>query len=320
MKVLVTGISSKVANLVAERLLAGGHEVVGIDRRPWPDAPRGVEMHEVDLRKRAAEEVFRKSRPDAVIHMATVTHLVARSEERYRINLGGTRAVFDHSRAYGVKQVIFVGRHTYYGAAPDAPLYHAEDDPPMAMTTFPELSDLVAADLYAAMALWRAPEITTSVLRICYTLGPSGTGTLCAFVRGPRVPTILGFDPLFQFMHERDVASAITVALDAKLRGVFNVAGPQPVPLSVLIHETGRKHIALPEFIFNGLLGRFGLPKLPPGALTHIKHPVVIDAAPFRAATGFTYALDEVQTMHDFRAAFPLPVKAGRGRRAVTST
>ncbi len=311
MRVLITGISSKVANLVAERLLAGGHEIIGIDRRAWPDAPPGVEMHEVDIRKRAAEDVFRKSRPDAVVHMATVTHLVARSEERYRINLGGTRAVFDHARTYGVKQVIFVGRHTYYGAAPDSPLYHSEDEPPMAMTTFPELSDLVAADLYATTALWRTPDVTTCVLRICYTLGPTGTGTLCAFLRGRRVPSILGFDPLFQFIHERDVARAIALALDKKLRGVFNVAGPQPVPLSLVIRETGRKPFPIPEIVFNALLGRFGLPRLPPGALTHIKYPVVIDASAFRAATGFTYEIDEVQAMHEFRAAFPPPAKKG---------
>ncbi|MFS8065669.1 MAG: SDR family oxidoreductase, partial [Byssovorax sp.] len=288
MKVLIPGISSKIGNLVATELLAKGHEVIGIDRRPWPDAPAGVEMHEVDIRKRAAEDVFRKARPDAVIHMATVTHLVARSEERYKINLGGTRAVFDHCRDHGVGQVIFVGRHTYYGAAPDAPLYHSEDDPPMAVTTFPELADLVAADLYATTALWRHPELTTSVLRICYTLGPTRQGTLAAFLRGPRVPVIMGFDPLFQFMHEIDTARAIVLALEKKIRGVYNVAGPQPVPLSVVAREAGRTVIPLPEKVFTMLLGRFGLPKLPPGAITHIKYPVVVDSASFRAATGFT--------------------------------
>ena len=96
-------------------------------------------------------------------------------------------------------------------------------------------------------------------------IGPTGTGTLCAFARGPRVPSILGFDPLFQFMHERDVARAISLALARKIRGVFNVAGPQPVPLSVLIRETGRRPFPLPEIVFNALLGRFGLPKLPRG-------------------------------------------------------
>ena len=309
MRVLITGIASKVANVVAERLLAGGHEIIGIDRRPWPGAPAGVSMHEVDIRKRAAEDVFRKTRPEAVVHMATVTHLVARSEDRYRINLGGTRAVFDYARAHGVGQVVVVGRHTYYGAAPDSPLYHTEDEPPMAVSTFPELSDLVAADLFATTALWRSPELTTAVLRFCYTLGPTGTGTLCAFLRGPRVPTILGFDPLFQFMHERDVASAIAIALERRVRGVYNVAGPQPVPLSTLIRQTGRKSIALPEILFAKLLGRFGLPRLPEGALEHIKYPVVIDGAAFRKLTGFTYEVDEMQAMHQYRQAFPVPVK-----------
>jgi UDP-glucose 4-epimerase len=134
-------------------------------------------------------------------------------------------------------------------------------------------------------------------------------GTLCGYLRGARVPTLLGFDPLFQFMHERDVAKAICLALDKRLRGVFNVAGPQPVPLSVVIRETGRRPVALPEWVFNALLGRFGLPRLPPGALEHIKYPVVVDASPFRAATGFTYEIDEMRAMHEYLAAFPLPVK-----------
>ena len=306
MKVLIPGISSKIGNLVAIELLAKGHEVIGIDRRPWPDAPPGVEMHEIDIRKRAAEDVFRKARPDAVIHMATVTHLVTRSEDRYKINLGGTRAVFDNCRAHGVRQVIFVGRHTYYGAAPDAPLYHGEDDPPMAVTTFPELADLVAADLYASTALWRYPELTTSVLRICYTLGPTRQGTLATFLRGPVVPVILGFDPLFQFMHEIDTARAIVLTLEKSLRGVYNVAGPQPVPLSVLARAAGRTVVPLPEAVFNFLLGRFGLPKLPPGAITHIKYPVVVDSSAFRTATGFTHTIDEVAAVREYREAFPV--------------
>jgi UDP-glucose 4-epimerase len=307
MRILIPGISGRLGTVLAERLLAEGHEVIGMDRRRWPDAPPGVEMHEIDIRKREAEDVFRKRRPEAVIHMATVTHLFSeRTEERYRINLGGTRAVFNHCQAYGVEHAIFVGRHTYYGASSDSPLYHTEDEPPMAMTTFPELSDLVAADLYAGTALWRFPELRTTVLRFCYTLGRTGHGTLAAFLRGPRVPSVLGFDPLYQFMHESDVASAISTTLSKKLRGVYNVCGPQPVPISVIIRETGRSSLPLPESVFSMLLGRFGLPKLPPGAIAHIKYPVVIDGAAFREATGFKHEVDEIRAMREFRDAFPI--------------
>lgn len=305
MRILIPGIAGGVGRIVARMLRDAGHTVSGIDRRPWKDAPADIEVHEVDLRKRAAEDVFRKVKPEVVVHMATVTHLMQRSEDRYRINLGGTRAVFDYAKAYGVEHVVFVGRHTYYGAAADSPLYHTEDEPPMGLSNFPELADLVAADLYACTALWRHPDLKTSVLRFCYTFGPTGQGTLATFIRGNRVPTILGHDPLFQFIHETDVARAIALTVDKRPMGVFNVAGPQPVPLSVIIKETGRVHIPLPEWVFANALGRFGLPKLPSGALDHIKYAITIDASAFRKAVGFVHDISEHRAMQEYREAFP---------------
>jgi UDP-glucose 4-epimerase len=304
-RVVIPGASGAIARKVAVRLQGEGHEVVGIDRRPWHDAP--IEFHNVDVRKRGAEDVFRKARPQAVVHMATVTSLVVSGEERYQINLGGTRAVFDYSRAYGVEHCVFVGRHTFYGAGPDLPLFHTEDEPPMALGTFPELADLVAADLFAATALWRFPEIATTVLRVCYTLGPSGHGTLASFMRGKRVPLVLGFDPLFQFMHEDDLVSAIALTLGKRPRGVFNVAGPQPLPLSNVVREAGRTPVPVPEMILNAMIGRLGFPKLPPGALQHVKYPVVVDARSFRDKTGFVHAYDELDAIRSFREAFPRP-------------
>jgi UDP-glucose 4-epimerase len=110
---------------------------------------------------------------------------------------------------------------------------------------------------------------------------------------------------MFQFMHEDDVVTAIVLALEKKPRGIFNVAGPDPVPLSVIIRETGRRAIPLPEFVINMSLGRMGLPKLPRGAVEHIKYSVVVDAAAFRNATDFRHAFDEAATMRAFREAFP---------------
>lgn len=75
MKVLVTGIAGAMGRLVGARLLAAGHQVIGIDRRDWSGRPPAIELHQCDVRKRAAEDVFRVTRPDAAIHMATVTHI-----------------------------------------------------------------------------------------------------------------------------------------------------------------------------------------------------------------------------------------------------
>ena len=305
MKVLLTGASGRMGRMVARELAGAGHRVIGVDTRPWDDPPPGAELHRLDIRKRPAEDLFRTRRPEAVIHMATVSHLTHRSESRYRINLMGTRAVFDHAHAYGVERAIFVGRHTYYGAAPDAPLYHTEDDPPLAVHTFPELADLVAADLYAGSALWRFPDLRTSVLRVCYTLGPLGHGPLAVLLGARRVPMVLGFDPLFQVMHERDAARAIAAALEHDLRGVFNVAGPPPVPLSLLIREAGRPAVPVPEPLLPRLLGRLGFPPLPRGAIPHLQHPVVVDATRFGQATGFTHDADVPEILREFRQRFP---------------
>ncbi|MEY2929779.1 MAG: hypothetical protein RL033_528 [Pseudomonadota bacterium] len=318
MKVLLTGISGKLAQKVALELCARGHSVTGIDRRPWPDCPPDIRLVQTDIRKPEAEEEFRAERPDAVIHMATVSHLTTRRDERYRINLGGTQKVFEYCERHGVGQALFVGRHTYYGAVSDAPLYRSEDEPPMALESFPELADLVAADLFAASALWRSPERTTAVLRLVYTLGPSLHGTLASFLRGLRVPMILGFDPLFQFMHEADAVAAIILALERKLRGVFNVAGPQALPLSELIRVTGRVPTRMARVLHPLLLGRFGLPSLAAGAVAHIKYPIVISDRAFREATGFQHQNGEYETLAAFLGACP-PPRSGGASEPVTA-
>jgi UDP-glucose 4-epimerase len=206
-----------------------------------------------------------------------------------------------------VKQVLFVGRHTFYGAAADSPLYHTEDEPPRALEKVPELADLVAADLYAATALWRMPEMITAVLRLVYTLGAPGTGTLASFLRGKRVPMVLGYDPLFHVLQEEDVITALQLALEKRVRGIFNVAGPPPVPFSVIARETGRTPVPLPEALLARLLGRFGFPRLSQGTLSHIKYPIVVDAQRFREATGFRYANDEGRIIRIFRESSPPP-------------
>jgi len=83
------------------------------------------------------------------------------------------------------------------------------------------------------------------------------------------------------------------------------VAGPQPLPLSVIAREAGRTTLPLPEPLLAMLAGRAGLPRLSRGALAHIKYPIVVDASPFKAATGFAARFDELTTVQTFADAFP---------------
>lgn len=301
MKVLITGISGTIGRGVARRLLLEDYEVIGLDQRMWEDPFPGIKVYRKDLRKRPAEDVFREHRPDVIIHLATTAAVTGNRDERFRINLNGTKAVFEFAERYEAKHVVFVGRHTVYGANAHTSLYHREDSPPLGGATFPEIADLVSADLYAGAALWRQPSFDTAVLRCVYTLGPSRQGTLGRFLSGKRVPMILGYDPLFHFMHEFDVEEAIVAAVRHKIRGIFNVAGPQPLPLSHLAAKAGSVPVPMLESVFKVVQGRFGFSSLSERAARHLKYPIVLDDSAFRKATGFQHAYDEIQTIEGFR-------------------
>jgi len=73
--------------------------------------------------------------------------------------------------------------------------------------------------------------------------------------------------------------------------------------LSLLCRATGRVKVPIPEPLLSKVTGRFGFPKLPAGAVSHLKHPIVLDRSAFAAATGFEPEFDEVETMEGFRWA-----------------
>ncbi len=75
-KVLITGIGSGQGQLVARKLLRRqqGYQVIGVDRTPWDDRPRGVGMVLADVRKRKFEDVIRRERPEVIVHLASVRH------------------------------------------------------------------------------------------------------------------------------------------------------------------------------------------------------------------------------------------------------
>ncbi|MBI4575410.1 MAG: NAD-dependent epimerase/dehydratase family protein [Planctomycetes bacterium] len=288
--VLITGIAGGKGQVLARRL-ADRWRVVGVDRLPWRSAPRGVEVHVADLRKRPFQDLVRRRRPAAVVHLALVRHFQVGERERYDINVHGTRRLFEHCVRYGVRRVVVVSSATVYGALEDNPHYLTEEAALNASLLSPEIRDLVQADTLATTFLWRYPDLSTVVLRPVYLVGPSVHSVVCRYLRLRRVPMVLGFDPLFQVMHEEDGIEAIAQAVEVEgLRGVYNVAGPGAVPLSVVIREAGRRPLAVPELLLRPLVGRLFRARafpFPEGSLPFIQYPCTVDGEAFRRATGF---------------------------------
>lgn len=297
-KVLITGISGGQGRLLARRLRQK-YEVCGVDRVPWEGAPRGVRVCILDLRKRALEDLIRAEAPTVVIHLPFDQRFQVEDSERYDINVRGTRRLLDHCVRFSVQKLLLVSSSYVYGASPENPYGVDEDFPLAASRAVPEIRDLVEVDTLASGFLWRFPQLRTCVLRPVGVLGQYIHSMIGHYLREPRVPTVLGFDPMMQFIHEADFSEAVVAALEQGLQGVFNVVGPGEVPLHTAIRESGGMAIALPESILRPMvtrLFRWGLVPYPPGAIDYLKFPITVSGERFRNATRFAcrFGLEEI--------------------------
>ena len=291
-KVLITGIAGGQGQLVARKLLRRprGYQVVGVDRAPWEGRPRGVSMTVADLRKRKFEDVIRRERPDVIVHLASVRHFKAHPAVRHEVNVNGTKRLLDFALSHGVKHVIISSSSYVYGALPENPYYMDESFPLNSSRTYPEMRDLAEMDMLATAYLWRSLEIAITVLRPVNVLGYHVHSAIGRYLRRERVPTVMGFNPMMQFIHEDDLAEAIVLAIECETRGVFNVVGPGAVPLHVAIRETGSTALPLPEFAARPAirqLFRWGIYPFPPRAIDFAKYQCTLDGRRFREATGF---------------------------------
>jgi UDP-glucose 4-epimerase len=200
--------------------------------------------------------------------------------------------------SHGVKQIIVCSSSYVYGALPENPHYMDESFPLNVSRTYPEIRDLAEVDMLTSAFLWQHPETAIAVLRPVNVLGHHVHSAMSRYLRRDFVPTVLGFDPMVQFIHEDDVAAAIVLAIEHNLRGVFNLVGPGAVPLSLAVCETGGTAVPLPEIVVRpavSRLFRWGLYPFPPGAIDFAKYQCTLDGALFQKVTGFTpeYTLEE---------------------------
>ena len=85
-----------------------------------------------------------------------------------------------------------------------------------------------------------------SLLRFSNVLGPDIVTPLSKALELPLVPSIFGFDPRFQFVHEDDVVRAILFVLDRHLPGIYNVAGDGLLPWSEVVRLCGKRTVPMP--------------------------------------------------------------------------
>jgi len=279
--VVVTGISGNLGRSLA-KLLHKRERIIGIDRRPFPGKPKDIEMYQLDLRKRKAEDVFRRNDVQAVIHMGIMHDPRMNEEEHHSFNVVGTTRILEYCARYGVKKVIMLSSANVYGPSPDNSNFLTEDAPLMAASRFSEVRDLTEVDMLAYGFFWKHPDIQTVILRPVHIVGPNIKNAASNYLRLKYPWVLAGFDPIVQLIHVDDAARAMIEALRPEAKGVYNVVGPGEVPLSAIFRELGRTVLPVPHIVARPLLElmfKYHLASFPPPELDHIQFLCAVDGS-----------------------------------------
>ena len=287
--VAITGIAGNLGKALA-RLLHTETRLLGIDRRPFLDRPKDVEHHALDLRKKKVDDVFRRRRPEALIHLGIMHDPRMPFSEVHSFNVLGTQKVLELCARWGVRKVVVLSSANVYGPLPDNSNFLPEETPLGGAVRWSDVRDLVELDMLAQSFLWKHPEIETVILRPVHIVGPTVRNAPSNYLRLARPVTTLGFDPMVQFIHEEDVARALATALRPGVRGVFNVNGPGEIPLSTALRELGRRPLAVPHVLLRPVLRRLfeaRLSSFPPDEIDHLMYLCMVDGSRWEREVGW---------------------------------
>lgn len=286
--VVITGICGRLGKRLA-RALHRERPVIGVDRRPFLDKPKDVVHAQVDLRRKKLKDVLRGDGIEAVIHLGIMHDPRASAAEHHSWNVAGFAKLLEYVAQFKIPKLVVLSSANVYGPQAGNPQFLTEDAPLLGDAHFSEIRDLIEVDMLAQSFFWKQPEIETVVLRPVHILGTVRNAP-SNFLRLPTIPTLLGYDPLVQVIHERDVVEVIRLAMRPGVRGIFNVAGPDPIPLSRMIRVLNQPTVALPFSLAKMLLRRLfslRLSTFPAPELDHIRYVCMVEDRRAREILGF---------------------------------
>jgi UDP-glucose 4-epimerase len=284
--------------------------IVAIDVGAAPTAGRKTRSYDVDLTQPTAEariaEILAAERVDAIAHLAFLaspTHATAWSHELESV---GTMHVAVAAKHAQVRKLVLWSQTWLYGAHPSNPNFLTEKHPLRAPRNEPYFADKVEAEEQARKFGQRSPGVVVTILRTAPILGPTVHNAVTSYLARKLVPTMMGFDPLVQFLHEVDAIAALHLALVRDVPGTFNVVGDGVLPLSTVIKLAGRIAIPIPHPLARTVAAVGWVAQLveaPPSFLKYLRFLCVADGQRAREALGFTPAYTSREALLDFVSA-----------------
>jgi UDP-glucose 4-epimerase len=286
--VLITGICGRLGKHLA-RVLHRERRVVGVDRRAFHDKPKDIEHQKVDMRRKKLKDVFRPGDISAVVHLGVMHDPRASAAEHHSWNVAGFTKLLEYVAQFHVPKLVVLSSANVYGPHSGNPQFLSEEAPLLGGQNFSDIRDLIEVDMLAQSFFWKLPETETVILRPVHILG-SVRNAASNFLRLATIPRVLGYDPMVQVIHEADVVGAIQLALKPGVRGIFNIAGPDPLPLSRIVKMLDRPSVAVPYTLGRAVLKQLWqlrLTTFPVPELDHIRFVCMVDDQRARRVLGF---------------------------------
>ncbi|WP_119352607.1 NAD-dependent epimerase [Azohydromonas sediminis] len=269
MKILVTGAAGFIGMHTAQRLLARGDEVVGLDnlndyydvtlkqaRLARLEGHKGFRFVRLDVADRAGmEALFARERFDRVIHLAAqagVRYSLTNPHAYVESNLVGFMHVLEGCRHHGVQHLVYASSSSVYGGNTKLPFSeHDSVDHPVSLYAATKKANELMAHTYSHLY-----GLPTTGLRFFTVYGPWGRPDMALFLF---TKAILEGRPIDVFNHgqmqrdftyiddivegvvrvtDRTATPNAAYVSDAPDPGtsnvpyrVFNIGNHQPVPL-----------------------------------------------------------------------------------------
>ncbi|MER5970226.1 NAD-dependent epimerase/dehydratase family protein [Streptomyces sp. NPDC002055] len=312
--VLVTGVARQLGGRFVRRIQRepGVDRVIGVDAVRPEHHLGSADFVRADIRQPTIAKVLAEHTVDTVVHMdVTGTPLGTRGSRSTikETNVIGTMQLLGAcQKAPSVQRLVVKSSTSVYGSAPRDPAVFTESTPPKSLPSGGFAKDAVEVEGYVRGFARRRPDVAVCVLRFANILGPRAESPLIDYFSLPVLPTVFGYDPRLQFVHEDDVVEVLRIASSEPRRGTlnsgtFNIAGDGVLLLSQTARRLGRPTapVLLPAVTWVGsALRSIGMTDFSPEQLRLLTHGRVVQTTQMRETLGFRPEYTTAETFADF--------------------
>ena len=247
MKVLVTGVAGFIGMHCAQRLLARGDEVTGIDNlSPYYSVQlkkdrlarlKGLRFEQIDIADAASLRRVFGQKFDAVLHLAAqagVRYSLEHPETYIQTNVVGFANILECCRHNPPRHLVFASSSSVYGTNAKLPWSETDKvDHPISLYAATKKSNELQAHVYSHLF-----GLNATGLRFFTVYGPWGRPDMSAMIfaraitEGKPIQVFNHGDMSRDFTYVDDIVEGTLRVLDQPARyAIYNIGNHAPVPL-----------------------------------------------------------------------------------------